>query len=230
MIERLECEAVLFDLDGVLVDSAGSVERVWRAWAERHGLDPARVVEVAHGRRTIEAVRLCAPHLDAEAEAKELEQAEIGDSFGLLKADGAAALLAALPPGSWAVVTSGTRALATARLRHVGLSIPQVLVGADDVEKGKPDPECYLRGAQLLGASAKRCVVVEDARAGVRAGRSAGMVTIAVLTTHRASELSEADTLVPALRNVRLEGTKAADNGELRLELLVENRGHENER
>jgi sugar-phosphatase len=132
-MERFDCEAILFDLDGVLVDSTRSVERVWRAWAERHRLDTARVVEVAHGRRAVETVRLFAPHLDAEAEAKKLEQAEIEDSAGLRKVDGAAASLATLTSESWAVVTSGTRSLASSRLRHTGLPTPQVLIGAEDV-------------------------------------------------------------------------------------------------
>jgi sugar-phosphatase len=132
-MERFDCEAILFDLDGVLVDSTRSVERVWRAWAERHRLDTARVVEVAHGRRAVETVRLFAPHLDAEAEAKKLEQAEIEDSAGLRKVDGAAASLATLTSDSWAVVTSGTRSLASSHLRHTGLPTPQVLIGAEDV-------------------------------------------------------------------------------------------------
>ena len=223
-MDRFECEAVLFDLDGVLVDSARPVERVWRAWAERHGLDAAQVVKVAHGRRTIETVQLFTPHLDAEAEAKELERAEIEDTTGLLEADGAGALLAILPAGSWAVVTSGTRVLATARLRNTGLQIPRVLVGAEDVEKGKPDPECYLKGAELLGVSAERCVVVEDTPAGIQAARSAGMVAVAVATTHRASELSKADAVVRALSDVRLGKTSVSESGEPCLELLVENR------
>ncbi|HZB83516.1 MAG TPA: HAD-IA family hydrolase [Rubrobacteraceae bacterium] len=225
-----ECEAVLFDLDGVLVDSTRAVERVWRAWAKHHGLDAARVVAVAHGRRTIETVRLFAPHLDPEAETKKLEQAEIEDTVGLRRADGAAAMLAALPSGSWAVVTSGTRSLATSRLRHTGLLIPQVLVGAEDIEKGKPDPECYLKGSQLIGASAERCVVVEDTAAGVQAARSADMTTIAVTTTHRASELSDADALVRTLTDVHVEVRHVAGSGEARLELLVENQAHENGR
>ena len=116
-MERFDCEAILFDLDGVLVDSTRSVERVWRTWAEGHGLDTARVVEVAHGRRAVETVRLFAPHLDAEVEAKKLEQAEIEDTAGLRKVDGAAASLATLTSDSWAVVTSGTRSLASSRLR-----------------------------------------------------------------------------------------------------------------
>jgi sugar-phosphatase len=227
-MSRFECQAVLFDLDGVLVDSARPVERVWRAWAERHGLDVAQVVEVAHGRRTIETVRLFAPHLDAEAEAKELERAEIEDTTGLLKADGAAALLATLPPSSWAVVTSGTRALAMARLRHTGLQIPRVLVGAEDVEKGKPNPECYLKGAELLGAPAEQCVVVEDTPAGIQAACSAGMAVVAVATIHLSSELLEADAVVRALSEVCLEVKNAAESGEFCVEVLVENRTHEN--
>lgn len=227
-MDRFECQAVLFDLDGVLVDSARPVERVWRAWAERHGLDATQVVKVAHGRRTIETVQLFTPHLEAEAEDKELERAEIEDTTGLLKADGAGALLTILPAGSWAVVTSGSRALATARLRSTGLQIPRFLVGAEDVAKGKPDPECYLKGAELLGVSAERCVVVEDTPAGIQAAHSAGMVAVAVATTHRASELSKADAVVGALSDVRLGRTSVSESGELCLELLIENWTHQN--
>jgi sugar-phosphatase len=227
-MSRFECQAVLFDLDGVLVDSARPVERVWRAWAERHGLDAAQVVAVAHGRRTIETVRLFAPHLDAGAEAKELERAEIEDTTGLLKADGAGALLTILPPSSWAVVTSRTRALAMARLRHTGLQIPRVLVGAEDVKKGKPNPECYLKGAELLGAPAEQCVVVEDTPAGIQAACSAGMAVVAVATIHLSSELLEADAVVRVLSEVRLEVKNAAESDEFCLEVQVENRTHEN--
>ena len=229
-MDRFECEAILFDLDGVLVDSTHSVERVWRAWAERHGLNAERVVEVAHGRRAVETARLFAPHLDAEAEAKKLEQAEIEDTAGLRQVDGAVSLLAALTSDSWAVVTSGTRLLATSRLRHTGLPTPQVLVGAEDIQNGKPDPECYLKGARLLGASPERCVVFEDTPTGIQAARSAGMTAVAVATTHRASELSDADALVRTLDDVRFEVINAAGSGELRLELLVENQAHESER
>ena len=227
-MDRFECEAILFDLDGVLVNSTCSVERVWRAWAERYDLDAARVVEVAHGRRAVETVRLFAPHLDAKAEAKKLEQAEIEDNGGLRMVDGAAVSLAALPSGSWAVVTSGTRALAKARLRHTGLQIPRVLVGAEEVAKGKPHPECYLKGAELLGAPAEQCVVVEDTPAGIQAACSAGMAVVAVATTHLSSELSEADAVVRALSEVRLGVKNAAESGEICLEVLVENRTHEN--
>ena len=187
-------------------------------------------MEGADGWRAVETVRLFAPHLDAEAEAKKLEQAEIEDTADLRQVDGAAALLAALPSDSWAVVTSGTRSLATSRLRHTGLPTPQVLVGAEDVEKGKPDPECYLKGAQLLEASAERCVVFEDTPTGIQAAQSAGMKAVAVATTHRASELSDADTLVRTLVDMHFKVRNAAGSDELRLELLVKNQAHENER
>jgi sugar-phosphatase len=224
MREQFECEAILFDLDGVLVDSRRSVERVWRAWADRHDLDATQVVKIAHGRRALETVQLFTPHLNVEAESRRLDLAEIEDTAGIVKADGAADLLAALPPGSWAVVTSGSRALATARLRHTGLPIPQVLVGAEDVQEGKPDPECYLKGADLIGAAPQWCVVVEDTPAGVQAAWAAGMAAIAVTTTHRASELSNADAIVPTLANISLESSYTTQNGEPRLELLVEYR------
>ncbi|MBV9453190.1 MAG: HAD-IA family hydrolase [Rubrobacter sp.] len=228
MMITFGCEAILFDLDGVLVDSTRSVERVWQAWAEHHGLDAAKVVETAHGRRTTDTVRLFAPHLDAEVEAKKLEQAEIEDTGGLRKVDGAADLLGSLPSDSWAVVTSGTRSLATSRLRHTDLPIPQVLVGAEDIEKGKPDPECYLKGAQLLEAPAELCVVVEDTPAGIQAACSAGMAAVAVTTTHQASELSDADTLVRTLTDIQLEVRILAGSGKPRLELVIGDQSGEN--
>lgn len=222
MTRRFECEAVLFDLDGVLVDSRRAVERTWQAWAKRHGLDATRVVEVAHGQRTEETVRCFAPDLNVEAEAAHLERAEVEDVAGVLEVDGADALLCALPPESWAVVTSGTRELATTRLKHAGLPIPRVLVCAEDVGEGKPEPEGYLRAATLLGAAPERCVVVEDTPAGIRAARAASMAVIALPTTHPASELSEADAVARALSDIRLCRVGPGDDGGPRLEFLIE--------
>lgn len=223
-MRRFDCEAVLFDLDGVLVDSTRSVEQAWRTWAERHALDAARILESAHGRRAEEIVRLFAPHLDAEAEAEKLEQAEIEDASGVVRMEGADALLAVLPPESWAVVTSGTHALATARLRQTGLPLPRVLVCAEDVENGKPDPECYLKAVELLEVAPERCSVVEDAPAGVEAARAAGIAVIAVATTHSTSELSDADAVTANLSHVRLDVRSSAVNTTPRLQLLLEDR------
>src|SRR3712207_2036721 len=191
-----ECEAILFDLDGVLVDSHAVVVRTWRDWAEGRGLDAERILEVAHGRRAAEVVRLFAPDLDAEAEARELERIEVEDLEGVLEIEGARELLTSLPADGWTVVTSGTRALASGRMRHVGLPLPERFVSADDVENGKPHPEAYLKGAEILGAPPEACVVIEDAPAGIRSAKAAGMRVVAVATTHRAEQLREADVVV----------------------------------
>jgi len=148
---QFECAAILFDLDGVLVDSTRSVERQWRIWAREMGIEGDKVTTVAHGVRAVEVIRTVAPHLDAEAEVRKLESREAEDLDGVSAMPGAIELVRAVPEGRWGVVTSGTRHLATKRLRLFGIPIPKVMVTADDVAKGKPDPAPYLRGAELLG-------------------------------------------------------------------------------
>ena len=221
-MRTLECNGVLFDLDGVLVDSARVVVRTWRAWARTKGLDAERFIAVAHGRRPAETVRLIAPDLDSESEAAELERIEVGDKDGILEVEGAVELLGTLPEGSWTVVTSGSRSLASGRMRHVGLPLPERFVTADDVENGKPHPEAYLKGAEILGATPETCVVVEDAPAGVRSAKAAGMRVVAVATTHREEELHEADVVVGALSDIRAH-TQAGEGGDgtLRLRLTL---------
>jgi sugar-phosphatase len=209
-----DCSAILFDLDGVLVDSTPSVTRQWRWWGAEHNIDPDKVLEIAHGVRTIEVVRLLAPHLDAEAEVKKIEQREANDTDGVVVMPGAAELLKSLPEGSWCVVTSGTRYLATSRLRLADLPIPRVLISAEDVRKGKPDPEPYLMGARLLGVNPADCMVIEDAPAGIRSGRAGGMKVIALARTYAASELKEADLVVDTLHQIRVR----AQDGKLRVD------------
>jgi len=218
-VDRFGCDAVLFDLDGVLVDSTPSVERAWREWAGRHGLDVTDILAVSHGRRTAETISLVAPHLDAVAEAKRLEAKEIEDAANVLPIEGVAALLETLPPQRWAVVTSGTRALAHARLRACSLPIPEAFVGAEDVQKGKPDPECYLRGAKLLGVGPDRCVVIEDAPSGIAAGRAAGAAVIAVTTTRPASELSGANAVTETIGDLHARRNTNPDG--FALELVI---------
>jgi sugar-phosphatase len=204
-----ECSAILFDLDGVLVNSIDSVERQWRKFAARHGLDPQHVIHTAHGHRTVETVHLLMPHLDAATEAAIVERNEIEDTEGLVAIDGAAELLSSLPPDRWAVVTSGTRALATRRLAAAELPQPVHMVPADEVTRGKPDPEPYLKGARLIRFEPGACVVFEDAPSGIRAAKAAGMRVIGVPGTYRPSELAMADGLVRSLRSVQtsLNGT-----------------------
>jgi len=206
-MKMFDCAAILFDLDGVLVDSTGSVTRQWRRWAEEHNMDPQKVVEIAHGVRTIEIVRRLAPHLDAEAEVKRIEKREADDQEGVAVMPGAADLLKAIPEDRWCVVTSGTRYLATARLKLANLPTPSVLVSADDVSKGKPDPEPYLMGAKLLGMKPAECLVIEDAPAGIRAAHAGGMKAIGITSTYPASELQEADAVVQKLVQIKVKVT-----------------------
>ncbi len=202
----------MFDLDGVLVDSTPCVTRVWRAWAQEQGLDTDYVVHVAHGQRTIETVRKVAPHLDAQRETDLMEQRELNDTDGLRVLPGAKDLLEALPPDRYTIVTSGTRQLATKRLQLAGLPVPTKMITADDVTRGKPDPEPYLTGAAALGFEPRACIVFEDAPSGVRSAKSGGMMAIAVTTTYRTEELSEADLIIPSLQVVRVA---IAESGEL---------------
>ena len=204
---RLDADALLFDLDGVLVDSTANVERHWRDWATSNGLDAERILSVVHGRRAIDSIREQAPHLDAERELATLVEAEMRDTAGILVFDGAATLLASIPRGRWAIVTSGTHGVASARLRTAGLPIPDVLITADRVSRGKPDPEGYLAAARALGLTASGCVVVEDAPAGVEAAQRAGMRCIAITTTHPATELASATTVVRELRDISVVAT-----------------------
>lgn len=198
-------QAILFDLDGVLVHSSGSVQRSWRRWAAEHALPANAVERAAHGRRTVDTIRLLAPGLDAPAEAARLETAQARDTRDVSAGIGAVELLGRLRPGEWGVVTSGTRELATARLRAAGLPAPAVLVAGDDVALGKPAPEGYLRGAEALGRPPSRCAVVEDALPGLRAAQAAGCRTIAVTNGGPIGGLSTADLVVTTLADLRLQ-------------------------
>ena len=201
-VRSFGCNAFLFDLDGVLVDSTAVVERLWSEWAERRGIEVKRILEVAHGRRTAETISLVAPHLDAEAETRELERLEVEDLDGVHEVEGALELIMSLPEEAWTVVTSGPRPLATRRLEHTGLPVPELFITAEDVKEGKPHPEAYLKGAEILGVRPEDCVVVEDAPSGIQAGKVAGMTVIAVATTHEEDELSGADAVVNSLAEI----------------------------
>ena len=190
------CSAILFDLDGVLVDSTGSVDRHWRIWARERGVDEEKVVAVAHGVRAIEVIRAVTPHLDAEAELRELEEKEAEDHEILNAMPGAIELVKSLPQGLWGVVTSGTRHLATERLRLVGVPVPKVMITADEVANGKPHPEPYLKGVEQLGVKPQDCLVIEDAPAGIRSAHAGGMKVIGFASTYRSEQLKEADAVI----------------------------------
>jgi mannitol-1-/sugar-/sorbitol-6-phosphatase len=198
-------KAILFDMDGVLIDSAPAVERVWRRWAIAHHLDPEAVVEQAHGRRSIETIRAVAPHMDAVRENVKVEQMEIEDKEGVTALPGALDLLRCLPPEKFAIVTSATRPLAEARMGYAGLPLPRHMITADDVVDGKPSPEPYMKGAALLGIAAEDCLVFEDTPAGITSARAAGMRVVAVGNTYPEAELRAAEAIAPSLREIIAE-------------------------
>jgi sugar-phosphatase len=216
MIE-FRCSAILFDLDGVLIDSTRSVDRQWRAWAHEKGVDEEKVMAIAHGVRSIEVIRAVAPHLDAAAEVRWLESHEAEDQSHVTVMPGAAELIRSIPNGRWCVVTSGTRFLATARLRFGGLPVPKVLVTADDVTNGKPHAEPYLKGAELLGFKPADGLVIEDAPAGIRSAHAAGMKAIALTSTYPADALKNANAIVSRLGQIQVTSNGA---GKLSIEIV----------
>jgi sugar-phosphatase len=196
---------ILFDLDGVLVDSTRCIERCWSAWAVDRGLDPVAVMRAAHGRRVAETLRLVAPHLDEAGEGLALEHIESHETEGLAEVPGVARLMRLLPPGSWAIVTSAVRSVAEHRLRYVGLKVPATFVTADQVTYGKPDPEGYLEAAARLGLEPRDCIVIEDSPSGIEAARAAGMRAIGIYGASEPSTLKMADAVVHAFGDIRVE-------------------------
>ena len=177
--------AFLFDMDGTLLNSIAAAERVWSIWAERHGLDVPAFLTTIHGARAIDTItRMALPGVDAEVEAQWIAEAEIEDVQGVVAIDGAVEFLKSVPGDQWALVTSAPKALALRRLQAAGIAPPAVLVTAEDVASGKPDPACYLLGAQRLGVSVRDCLVFEDAPVGIRAGEASGADVMVVTATH----------------------------------------------
>jgi sugar-phosphatase len=218
---QISCDALLFDLDGVLIDSTPAVERVWTRWAEARGFNPREVVMRAHGRPSIATVRDYLPEADDQVENTAIEQAEIEDLVGVIPLPGALQLLTSLPPERCTIVTSCTRPLAEVRITAAGLPQPKFFISSSDVTNGKPHPEPYLLGAKRLGFAAERCIVVEDAPAGVRAGEAAGMRVIGLGTITGEKELLDvgANWVLRNCADIRVE---AVTSEGLQLSLAVE--------
>lgn len=222
--QTVTCRALLFDLDGVLIDSTPAVERVWAKWARERGFDADDVVRRAHGRPSITTLRELLPDADHEKENREVERREIADLHGVVPLPGTQVLLTSLPPERWAIVTSCTRPLAEVRIRAAGLPVPKHLITSSDVRHGKPHPEPYRTAAAAMGYAPTECLVVEDAPAGIRAGKDAGARVIAFPTTTAPQELRQAgaEWILKDCGSIRLAGYQGASGFlELRLNPLV---------
>ena len=201
----IACKGILFDMDGILIASIGSVERSWTKWALLRGVDPELARTTAHGRRAVETIAKLRPDLDSNAELTVIEDLEVADNEGLTILPGVLDLLAALPVNRWTVVTSATERLTRIRLAAGGIPVPEKLVTADQVTRGKPHPEPFLAGAVLLGVEPAECVVFEDSSSGVKAGRAAGCTVVATTFSHPAESLGAAHFLVQDLTGLRVE-------------------------
>ena len=204
---RLPVSAVLFDMDGVLVNSKAVIERVLHRWAVHRGLAPSAVAGLPHGQKTSDTIRNVAPHLNVREEVAWLDAEEERDLDGIVEIVGAAKLVAALAPNEWALVTSAGRDLAGMRLNAAHVPLPATIVSGESVKRGKPDPEGYLLGARLLGRDPQDCVVLEDAPAGIAAGIAAGMRVIGVASTYDRARLAPlgCTTIVSDLSEISVE-------------------------
>jgi mannitol-1-/sugar-/sorbitol-6-phosphatase len=200
----VETTGLLFDMDGVLISSIGSVERCWRRWAKIYEIPGADTYDVPHGMRAIDIVKMLRPDIDPQEGLRVIEDMEIEDTADLKVLPRVRELLKRLPPERWAIVTSCTKRLMLGRLAAAGLPVPARLISGDMVERGKPDPEPYRRGAELLGFAPKDCVVVEDAPSGVGAGKAAGSRVLGVLGTHSVDDLKAADWVAESLDKVEV--------------------------
>jgi sugar-phosphatase len=198
----VRCKGILFDMDGILISSLGSVERSWTKWATMRGVDPAYALSFIHGRRAIESVALLRPDLEPAGELKLIEDIELADGEGITVLPGVMELIAALPRERWTVVTSATERLARMRLAASGFNLPPRLVTAETVNAGKPDPAPYLAGAALLRNAPEECVVFEDSASGVAAGCTAECIVVATTFSHEAEHLECADYLLRDLTGV----------------------------
>lgn len=202
----INCQAVLSDLDGTLIDSEYCVDYAWQVWAQERQLDLAYIMANAHGRRTVDSVRALTPHLDLETEVAYLEELEISCTRDMVAIEGVREFFDEMHRADinkrLAVVTSGSKKLATHRLSHVGLHIPRVFITADDITHGKPDPEGYLTAARTLGFEPRQCVVFEDSPAGIEAARAAGMRVVAVAFKAGERDISAADYVVHDLKQL----------------------------
>ena len=195
-MKLLHGDAFLFDLDATLVDSSACIENIWRIWSGKYRFEHGRVMEAVHGRTIAETMAKVAPHMNSVSFIAEVQEIAIAELKNVKEVRGAHRFLSSLPPESWAIVTSGPRQVAQASIRNAGLPMPAIMITAEDVARGKPDPEPYLAAAHRLGVSPQRCIVFEDSMAGIESGIGAGATVIALTTTHCAEDLTGLQFLI----------------------------------
>ena len=218
---QIRCKGILFDMDGILISSLGSVERSWTKWAQMRGVDPVYACSIAHGCRSIDTVARLRPDLDSEAENRIIEDMEVEDTEGITVLPGVLKLLAALPSDRWTVVTSATERLARVRMTAGRIPVPERFVSAELVTHGKPHPQPFLAGAALLGFAPEECVVFEDAASGTKAGRAAGCTVVATTFSHPIETLDAADYLIADVTGVEVATLPGDEGLVLRISPLV---------
>jgi len=202
---QFKCEAIIFDMDGVLVDSEVLNEKHWKLWAEKENVSLEWIMSIHHGVPAEQTITTVAPHLDAATEARWFEENLSRDLDGLLAFEGVHELLNDLPDGKWAIGTSAPKIIAFNRMEYLKLPVPPVVVTIDDVENGKPAPDPYLKAARGLGIDPEHCIVIEDAPAGITAAKTAGARVLAIPTTNTAEALSEADAVVSRFADITVQ-------------------------
>ena len=206
--------AFLFDMDGTLLNSIVAAERVWGAWAERHGLDVESFLPIIHGVRPVDTIkRLNLPGIDIAAEAAWIETAEREDVEGIVQIEGVVDFLNSIPGDRWAIVTSASPELARRRMAAAGIVAPETVVTGEDIVNGKPNPDCFLLGAERLGAKASDCLIFEDAPAGIRAAEAAGGDVVVITATHQ----TPMETMHLAIGDYAGVGVTVRADGRLRL-------------
>ena len=215
--ENAVFDAIIFDMDGVIVDTRAIVEKVWFEWAVENKISWEDVKNNIHGKRTVEIIRQFTPELNEESTVKIIEDRQAEDIDNICVGKGARKCLNTIKGCKWAIVTSNTRTAALNKLENVQFNVPEVLITGDDVKNGKPSPDGYLMAASRLGVKPEKCIVVEDSPAGVKAGKDADMYVAAVKTTHREDFLQNADVIVTSLYDLRISCLACSDGKKIRL-------------
>ncbi len=195
----IHVRGILFDMDGVLISSTASDEKSWLRWAHFHGMEKSFSLKAIHGIRNVDTLRAIRPDLDASVELERLDDFDEEEQDGIAVLPGVRRFIAALPPESWTIVSSASERIMRGRLECAGIHAAHRIVTANDVIHGKPHPEPYETGARILGLAPSECLVIEDAPSGIKSGKAAGCKVLAVLSSHPAADLDEADSIVPSL-------------------------------